>query len=210
MRQTGYSRQTGARELDVQCNGYGPSFHMEHTHFHDCFEMYLQIEGGPTSALQRQICSCGTGGCRVDQELRPAPVLCGPGLRRHPGRAVFFRRLSAGCVSERADGLLALFTGPFQILRLDVAQQRKALELLYEMEQRKKRRRISMDGLCSGTSSAAGSLVQNKPVPRAGGTPALIRNTIAFPASSPISKATAAKSCGWRMWQKRFSFHPVT
>ena len=45
MRKTGYSRQTGLRELNVQCNGYGPSFHMERTHFHDCFELYLQIDG---------------------------------------------------------------------------------------------------------------------------------------------------------------------
>ena len=38
-------------------------------------------------------------------------------------------------LQERAGELLALFAGPFQVMRLDVFQRRKALELLYELEQ---------------------------------------------------------------------------
>ena len=40
-----------------------------------------------------------------------------------------------GVLQERAGELLALFAGPFQVMRLDVFQRRKALELLYELEQ---------------------------------------------------------------------------
>ena len=52
-------------------------------------------------------------------------------------RAVLYFREEylRGVRQERAGELLALCAGPFQVMRLDVFQRRKALELLYELEQ---------------------------------------------------------------------------
>ena len=138
MRQTGYSRQTGPRELDVQCNGYGPSFHMEHTHFHDCFEMYLQIEGDRHLLSNGKFVHVEPGDVVWIKSFDPHQSFAGRDSAGIRAVLYFSEDYLRDVFRERADGLLALFTGPFQILRLDVAQQRKALELLYEMEQAEK------------------------------------------------------------------------
>ena len=38
MERTGFQRELRDREVDVECRGFGPSFNMDNTHYHDCFE----------------------------------------------------------------------------------------------------------------------------------------------------------------------------
>ena len=45
MERTGFQRELRDREVDVECRGFGPSFNMDNTHYHDCFEVYFQISG---------------------------------------------------------------------------------------------------------------------------------------------------------------------
>ena len=108
---------------------------MDNTHYHDCFEVYFQISG------DRNLLSGGRF-----HHLEPGSVLWIPKFDLHQSfqgqqdtgtRAVLYFREEylRGVLQERAGELLALFAGPFQVMRLDVFQRRKALELLYELEQ---------------------------------------------------------------------------
>ena len=54
-------------------------------------------------------------------------------------------------LQERAGELLALFAGPFQVMRLDVFQRRKVLELLYELEQGSRAGQSCTPGLFSAS-----------------------------------------------------------
>ena len=135
MGSTGFSRQMSSRMLEVQCNGYDPSSNMERTHYHDCFEVYYQISG------DRYLLSNGKF-----THLEAGDMLWIKSFDLHQSfqgqdptgiRAVmyFSEEYLREVFQDRADELLALFTGPFRIMRLDSPQQRKAVELLYEMEQ---------------------------------------------------------------------------
>ena len=135
MERTGFQRELRDREVDVECRGFGPSFNMDNTHYHDCFEVYFQISG------DRNLLSGGRF-----HHLEPGSVLWIPKFDLHQSfqgqqdtgtRAVLYFREEylRGVLQERAGELLALFAGPFQVMRLDVFQRRKALELLYELEQ---------------------------------------------------------------------------
>ena len=97
--------------------------------------MYFQISG------DRNLLSGGRF-----HHLEPGSVLWIPKFDLHQSfqgqqdtgtRAVLYFREEylRGVLQERAGELLALFAGPFQVMRLDVFQRRKALELLYELEQ---------------------------------------------------------------------------
>ena len=126
MERTGFQRELRDREVDVECRGFGPSFNMDNTHYHDCFEVYFQISG------DRNLLSGGRF-----HHLEPGSVLWIPKFDLHQSfqgqqdtgtRAVLYFREEylRGVLQERAGELLALFAGPFQVMRLDVFQRRKA------------------------------------------------------------------------------------
>ena len=102
----------------MECRGFGPSFNMDNTHYHDCFEVYFQSPG-------TGICSPAAG----STTWSPAGVLWIPKFDLHQSfqgqqdtgtRAVLYFREEylRGVLQERAGELLALFAGPFQVMRL--------------------------------------------------------------------------------------------
>lgn len=135
MDRSGFRQELRDRILDVQCNEYGPSSNMERTHYHDCFEVYFQISGDRYLLSNGKFNHMEAGGLLWIRTFDLHQSF--QGQNPHGIRAVmyFTEEYLRGVFQERADELLALFTGPFRAMRLDGFQQGKVLELLYEMEQ---------------------------------------------------------------------------
>ncbi len=119
----------------MQCNEYSPASNMERTHYHDCFEIYFQIAG------DRYLLSNGKF-----HHMEAGELLWIPSFDLHQSfqgkepigvRAVvyFTEEFLREIFLEKTSEVLTLFAGALQRVRLDSFQQRKALELLYELEQ---------------------------------------------------------------------------
>ncbi len=132
---TGFRQELWEGALGVQCNECSPASNMERTHYHDCFEIYFQIAG------DRYLLSNGKF-----HHMEAGDMLWIRSFDLHQSfqgkepigvRAVvyFTEEFLREIFLERTSGVLTLFAGALQRVRLDSFQQRKALELLYELEQ---------------------------------------------------------------------------
>ena len=135
MERTGFQRELRDREVDVECRGFGPSFNMDNTHYHDCFEVYFQISGDRNLLSGGRFHHLEPGSVLWIPQVRPAPVLPGAAGHRHPGGALLPGGVPAGGASRAGRGAAGSVRRALQVMRLDVFQRRKALELLYELEQ---------------------------------------------------------------------------
>lgn len=132
---TGFRQELWEGALGVQCNEYSPASNMERTHYHDCFEIYFQIAG------DRYFLSNGKF-----HHMEAGDLLWIPSFDLHQSfqgkdpigvRAVvyFTEEFLREIFLEKTSEVLTLFAGALQRVRLDNFQQKKVLELLYELEQ---------------------------------------------------------------------------
>ncbi|CCX38371.1 transcriptional regulator AraC family [Clostridium sp. CAG:1013] len=135
MSNAGFSQEIPARRLDVQCNGYDPSSNMERTHYHDCFEVYYQISGDRYLLSNGKFTHLEAGDMLWIKSFDLHQSFQGQAPNGIRAVMYFSEEYLREVFQDRADELLALFTGPFRVMRLDSPQQRKTLELLYELEQ---------------------------------------------------------------------------
>ena len=130
-----FSQEMPTPHLDVQCNGYDPSSNMERTHYHDCFEVYYQISGDRYLLSNGKFTHLEAGDMLWIKSFDLHQSFQGQNPTGIRAVMYFSEEYMREVFQERTDELLALFTGPFRVMRLDSPQQRKALELLYELEQ---------------------------------------------------------------------------
>lgn len=107
---------------------------MGSTHYHDFYEIYFQVYGDRYLLDNGKFIHVRPGNLVWINKFEPHQSF--PGEIPLGNRVVlyftenFLRRV----FKEEADRLLALFSGIFQIVSLDTRQQRKVLDLLYEIE----------------------------------------------------------------------------
>ena len=104
MERTGFQRELRDREVDVECRGFGPSFNMDNTHYHDCFEVYFQISGDRNLLSGGRFHHLEPGSVLWIPKFRPAPVLPGAAGHRHPGGALLPGGVPAGGASRAGRG----------------------------------------------------------------------------------------------------------
>ena len=121
-------------ELGIECTDTDSFFKMGSTHYHDFYEIYFQVYGDRYLLDNGKFIHVRPGNLIWINKFEPHQSF--PGEIPLGNRVVlyftenFLRRV----FKEEADRLLALFSGIFQIVSLDTRQQRKVLDLLYEIE----------------------------------------------------------------------------
>lgn len=121
-------------ELGIECTDTDRFFKMGSTHYHDFYEIYFQVYGDRYLLDNGKFIHVRPGNLVWINKFEPHQSF--PGEIPLGNRVVlyftenFLRRV----FKEEADRLLALFSGIFQIVSLDARQQRKELDLLYEIE----------------------------------------------------------------------------
>lgn len=134
MEETSFRQELQEGALDIQCNGYDPSCNMERTHFHDCFEVYFQISGDRYLLSNGKFSHIEAGGMMWIRSFDLHQSFQGQSPTGIRAVMYFSEAYLRSVFQDHADELLALFTGPFREMRFDESQQRKVLELLYEIE----------------------------------------------------------------------------
>lgn len=121
-------------ELNIECVDHDKFFKMEETHYHDSYEIYYQVYGDRYLMTNGNFIHVKQGNLIWIKKFDLHQSFQGEMPVGNRVVIYFTENFIRKVFRENTDRLLKFFSDVFQVVSLDSIQQKKVLELMYEIE----------------------------------------------------------------------------